>query len=182
MTNKIHILKGTIVALFLLSFGNLCIGQDLITTSHANLRMKAFKGWEITAEDFPFLDGEGHFISMQSPPEYGSESFGITWVPKQSRFSNEYTISENKKDIQKLFREMGIFSYATFSNIYDTTIRGKAAKTFDITITVEDMVVYKKVIVWEENGYQLSIEKSGDMPKGDFSKYYDELEKSIIIQ
>lgn len=77
---------------------------------------------------------------------------------------------------------MGIFSYTTFSNIYNTTTRGKAAKAFDITITVKDMAVYKEVIVWKDNEYQLSIEKSGDMPKGDFIKYYDELEKSIIIQ
>lgn len=44
MTHKINILKATIAALLILSFGHICTGQDLINTSHANLRMKAFKG------------------------------------------------------------------------------------------------------------------------------------------
>lgn len=156
--------------------------QEYVSISYKNLQLKSFKGWETTTDDFPYLNGEGHFISLQAPAEEGAESFSITWVPKDSRVTITEAITQNRKDILKFIEDLGLKEYTTFSIISDTKIRGYQAKTFDIKISSEDTVVYKKVIIWEENGHQISIEKSGDMSREKFLTFYNDIESSIVIR
>lgn len=165
------------IATSLLSFG-----QNYVHVSYKNIQLKSFKGWETTTNDFPYLNSEGHFISLQAPAGDGAESFSLTWVPQNSRVTISDAITQNRKDLLKFIEEHGLKGYTTFSIISDTKIRGYQAKTFDIKISVEDTVIHKKVIIWEENGYQISIEKSGGMTRDKFLTYYKDIESSIVIK
>lgn len=155
--------------------------QNYVDVSYKNIDMISFRGWEITKLDFPFFDKEGHNISLLCPDEGSSESFAITWVPKDSRITIANAIAQSRIDVYKIMEDLGLKDYTTLSKIYDIEIRGYSGKTFDVKISVEGVTVYKKVVIWEENGYQLSIEKSGEMPQNLFLTYYDDLERSIEI-
>lgn len=155
--------------------------QKYVDVSYKNIDMISFRGWEMTKQDFPFFANEGHCISLLCPDEGSSESFAITWVPKDSRITIDNAISQSRSDVYKIMEDLGLEDYTTFSKIYDIKIRGYSGKTFDVKISAEGVTVYKKVIIWEENGYQLSIEKSGGMSKNSFLTYYNDLERSIEI-
>lgn len=175
---RVNIAKLTIILFCIFAPMIACYGQPYTQTTYKNLSLKIFKNWNVSTQEFPYFNNNGYSISTQS---YNG-AFAVTWVPITEGISVYYTTSETRKTVQELMTQSGLETHISYSEIYKTTIRGKMAYTFDVTISIDDYCLYKKVIVWEENGYQLTIEKAGDMPRESFMKYYSEIENSIVIR